>query len=146
MAIAQHDIRKVHCGARAGGVSVRFPYLDPDLVDYTNRLPERYKVRGLQKRYLFLQAMQGMVPEEILKKKKQGFGMPIAVWMRQDAGFRDTVHDVLGSTRARSRGWWNPGFLEQLLAEHQRGSWDHSDYLWRLFILELWLRRYVDAA
>lgn len=146
MAIAQHDIRKVHCGAREGGVSVRFPYLDPDLVDYVNRLPERYKVRGLKKRYLFIKAMQGIVPAEILQKKKQGFSMPLPVWLREDPGFRDTVRDTLSSPRARQRGWWNPEFVDRLLAEHQRGSWNHSDYLWRMFVLELWLRRYVDAS
>jgi asparagine synthase (glutamine-hydrolysing) len=144
-AIAQHDLRKVDSAARSAGVSVRFPYLDRELVDWVNRLPERYKVRGLTKRYLFKQAMVGILPQAILKKKKQGFGLPISVWLRSDAAFGAMVREVLFDARTRARGWWQPAFVEKLLAEHLRGSWDHSDYLFRLLMLELWLRRYVDA-
>src|SRR5207248_1154586 len=106
MAIAQNDLRKVDCAARLAGVSVRFPYLDPALVDYTSRLPERHKVRGLKKRYLFKRAMRGILPDEILRKKKQGFGLPISVWLRQDPAFQTMVRDTLFDARARSRGWW----------------------------------------
>jgi len=146
MAIAQHDLRKVDGATRATGVSVRFPYLDPALVDWTNRLPEKYKVRGLTKRWLFRRAMRGLLPEEILRKKKQGFGLPTAVWLRNDRAFQDMVRDTLFSQRARQRGWWEPAFVERLLAEHEAGAWDHADYIWRLFVLELWLRRHLDAS
>jgi asparagine synthase (glutamine-hydrolysing) len=146
MAIAQNDLRKVHGAACSAHVSVRFPYLDPSLLAYTNRLPQRYKVRGLTKRYLFRRAMRGILPQEILRKKKQGFGLPIAVWLRNDHAFQGMVRDTLFDGRASGRGWWEPAFVEGLLGEHIRGSWDHADSIWRLFVLELWLRKYVDAS
>ena len=146
MAIAQNDLRKVDSATRSAGVSVRFPYLDPALVAYTGRLPEKQKVRGLGKRYLFKRAMKGILPEEILRKKKQGFGLPIAVWLRSDRAFQTMVRDTLFDARARARGWWEPAFVERLISEHEAGAWDHADYVWRLFVLELWLRRYVDAS
>jgi asparagine synthase (glutamine-hydrolysing) len=146
-AIAQHDLRKVDSATRSRGVSVRFPYLDPKLVDWVNRLPEQYKVRGLQKRYLFKKATRGgILPEEILKKKKQGFGLPISVWMRSDPPFQAMMKETLFAERTRARGFWRSEFVEHLLTEHQSGAWDHSDYLFRLLMLELWLRRYVDAS
>jgi asparagine synthase (glutamine-hydrolysing) len=146
MAIAQNDLRKVDGVTRLAGVSVRFPYLDQRLVAYTSRLPERHKVRGLSKRYLFKRAMRGILPEEILRKKKQGFGLPISVWLRADPAFQGMVRDTLFDARARARGWWEPSFVEGMVSEHIKGGWDHSDYVWRLFVLELWLRRYVDAS
>jgi asparagine synthase (glutamine-hydrolysing) len=146
MAIAQNDIPKVHGATRSAGVSVRFPLLDPELVGWVNRLPQRHKVRGLTKRFLFKRAMTGILPDETLKKKKQGFGLPIAVWLRSDPAFQDAVRGVLFDERARARGWWQPAFLEGLLAEHIGGAWDHADCIWRIYILELWLRRYVDGA
>lgn len=146
MAIAQNDLRKVDGAARAAQVSVRFPYLDPALVAFTNRLPQHYKVRGLTKRYLFKQAMRDILPQEILRKKKQGFGLPIAVWLRTDQSFQGLVRDTLFDGRAAARGWWEPAFVERLLGEHVRGSWDHADSIWRLFVLEVWLRKYVDAS
>lgn len=145
-AIAQSDLRKVDGASRSAGVSVRFPYLDPKLIAWVNRLPERYKVRGLKKRYLFKLAMRGILPDEILKKKKQGFGLPVSVWMRSDAQFKQMIRDTLFDPRARARRWWEPSFVERLLGEHERNVWDHADYIWRLLMLELWMRRYVDAT
>ncbi len=145
MAIARNDIPKVHGATRAAGISTRFPLLDPQLVAYTGRLRERQKVRGLDKRHLFKRAMKGILPDEILKKKKQGFGLPTEVWLRSDRAFQNMVRDVLFDARTTNRGWWQPAFVEKLLAEHVRGTWDHADYIWRLYILELWLRRHVDA-
>src|SRR5205807_10312337 len=126
-AIAQHDLRKVDSATRSTGVSVRFPYLDPKLVEWVNRLPEHYKVRGLKKRYLFKLATKGILPDEILKKKKQGFGLPISVWLRSDRAFQQMVRDTLFDARARARHWWEQSCVERLLGEHERGSWDHSD-------------------
>jgi asparagine synthase (glutamine-hydrolysing) len=145
MAIARNDIPKVHWATRSAGVSVRFPYLDPTLIAYTGRLAERYKVRGIEKRYLFKRAMEGILPEAILRKKKQGFGLPIAVWLRSDDAFKGLVRGTLFDERTRARGWWEPTFIDKLLVEHEKGAWDHADSIWRLFILERWLRRFVDG-
>jgi asparagine synthase (glutamine-hydrolysing) len=69
MAIAQNDLVKVHRACKQHGVSVRFPYLDPNLVEFCGRLAARYKVRGLNKRYLFKQAMADILPLEFLRKR-----------------------------------------------------------------------------
>lgn len=146
MAIAQNDLVKVRGACRAHGIGVRYPYLDPALVAYTGRLPDRYKVRGMQKRYLFKRAMAGILPEAVLRKKKQGFGLPVAVWLRHDAQFRQLVSDVVFDARTLGRGIYVRSFLEGLIAEHVRGSWDHSREIWQILVLELWLRKHLDAA
>ena len=144
MAIAQCDIVKVHSATRAAGVAARFPYLDPDLVEYTGRLRAHWKVQGFDKRRLFKRAMQNVLPAQILTKKKQGFGLPIAVWFARDAAFREITHDAVLGERARRRGWFKPAFVEELLRQHEAGTWDWSAEIWRLVTLELWLRRYLD--
>ncbi len=120
MAIAQNDLVKVRGACRAHGISTRFPYLDPALIEYTGRLPAHYKVRGLKKRYLFKRAMAGILPEAVLKKKKQGFGLPVAVWLRQDAEFQSMVRSVLFDERTMQRGLFNRTFLESLMADHMQ--------------------------
>jgi asparagine synthase (glutamine-hydrolysing) len=145
MAIAQNDLVKVRGACRVHGVSARFPYLDPTLIDYTGRLPARYKVRGLEKRYLFKRAMAGILPDAVLRKKKQGFGLPVEVWLRQDAEFQAMVRAVLFDARTLARGYYNRAFLEKLMAEHVRGTWDHSRGIWQILIMELWQRKYLDA-
>ncbi len=144
-AIAQNDLVKVHGACKSRGITVRFPYLDPALVAFTGRLPARYKVRGTDKRYLFKRAMAGILPEATIRKKKQGFGLPTAVWLRHDPAFQALVRDVLFDQRARERGWFEPAFIEKLIAEHIAGSWDYSSEIWRLLVLELWLRKHLDG-
>jgi asparagine synthase (glutamine-hydrolysing) len=144
MTISDSDLIKVTRASRMAGVAVLFPYLDADLVDFTGRLPGMWKVKGLDKRHLFKRAMQGILPDEILKKKKQGFGLPLSVWLRERSEFRDMLRDVVLSDRARGRGYFNLGFVEGLMDHHQRGAWDHGSRLFLLLMLELWHRAHVD--
>lgn len=145
MAIADNDLTKVQRASQAAGVTVNYPYLDPDLVTYAARLRARWKVRGLKKRYLFKRALKDLLPAEILAKPKQGFGLPIALWARQPGEFRALMQDTLRSQRAAERGWFSQAYVESLLDSHDRGGWDLSPELWRLLMLELWQREYVDG-
>lgn len=145
MTIAESDVVKVVRSAKMAGVDVAFPYLDAELVAYTGRLLPHFKVNRLNKRHLFKLAMADILPQEIIKKKKQGFGLPMAVWLRQGGAMRDLVNDVLRSRRARERGYFQPDFVEQLLQSHERGSWDYSSEIFRLLMLELWHREYLDV-
>lgn len=144
MAIAQNDLVKVHSSCKAKGISVRFPLLDPRLVSYTGRLQEHHKLRGLDKRHLFKRAMADVLPREILRKQKQGFGLPIAVWLRRDPIMQSMARSILLDQRTRQRGWIQPACVELLLEEHISGAWDYSAEIWQLLILELWLRRTID--
>lgn len=143
-AISQCDLVKVHGASRTAGVSVRYPYLDVDLVEFTGRLAARWKVDGSRKRVLFKRAMADVLPRAILEKRKQGFGLPVAVWLTHDAQFRELTRDTLLGERARGRGWLQPAHIEALLREHDAGSWDWSGEIWRLLALELWMERYLD--
>lgn len=145
LAIAQNDLVKVDGACRHVGVGARFPFLDPDLVDYSGRLRAHFKLRGGEKRYLFKQAMAGILPQAILSKRKQGFGLPVAVWIRENPGFRAMLEDLLLSERSRARGWFQPDFVRGLLQRHLAGAWDHAPELWQMAVLELWMRRHLDA-
>lgn len=145
LTIAESDLVKVLRATRLAGVDVAFPYIDRELVAYTGRLPARFKVRGLDKRYLFKLAMADILPVEIRRKKKQGFGLPTSVWLRQGGPLRDLVHDVVLSPRALGRGLFDAPFIRELALRHERGAWDHSSEIIRLLMLELWQREFLDA-
>ena len=144
MAIADNDIVKVTGACRSAGVSVLFPYLDRSLVEYTARLPAHYKLNGLQKRALFKRAMMSTLPEEIRRKKKQGFGLPVSLWMRGSGPFRQLLNDTLESPNARCRAFIEMAAVRRLLDRHQRGAWDHASELYQLLVLELWLQRHAQ--
>lgn len=145
LTIADNDVVKVVRASRSAGVDVMFPYLDPRLVEFTGHLPGSDKVRGSNKRHLFKLATEQILPEAIRKKKKQGFGLPISVWLRRNGPYGALAHDVVLSDRALQRGYANPDYIRRLIGRHESGAWDHSAEIHSLMMLELWHREFVDA-
>jgi asparagine synthase (glutamine-hydrolysing) len=140
MCISDNDLVKVTTSSRLAGVEPVFPYLDRSLVDFTGRLPGWAKLKGLNKRQLFKRAMQGVLPAEIITKKKQGFGVPVSLWIREHHGFQELVGDLLLSRAARERGYYQSDHVAALLDRHGRGVWDHGQEIYLLLMLELWHR------
>jgi len=99
-------------------------------------------MRGDQSKYVFKRAVRGLVPDEILDRPKQGFGVPINEWINRE--LRERIRDTFADARTRSRGVFDPAYVDVLLAEHERGRRNHSNALWALFILELWQRSFAD--
>ena len=137
--LAEADLPKV-CGSTAlAGVSVAFPLLDNELLDFSMQLPVHYKLKGLKLRWFFKEALRGFLPDEILTKKKQGFGLPFGVWALRHDGLRALAQDSLNSLTGR--GIVRPDYVQQLLA---RRLPEHPGYygemVWILMMLEQWLR------
>jgi len=147
LAIADNDLRKVSGTAELAGVEVRYPLLDTQLAEFSGRIPSALKLRGLQKRYLFKQALADFLPPAILRKPKHGFGVPVALWMRDHPGWRELLMGILGDARTRQRGYFQPRVLDDL---RQRYETDHvafyGEILWSVVMLELWHRTHIDAA
>jgi asparagine synthase (glutamine-hydrolysing) len=137
--LGDSDLPKVTHMCEMAGVQARFPFLDTSVVEFSGNIPANLKVKGLEKRYLFKRAFRDLLPVEIIRKKKHGFGIPVASWLKSDRRFRELSHDVLLSKRARERGYFRQGFVEGLFEKHEA---DHSSYygdtLWTLLVLEMW--------
>jgi asparagine synthase (glutamine-hydrolysing) len=143
--LADNDLPKVTCMSQLAGIRTRFPFLDRDIAEFSGRIPAGLKVNGFQKRYLFKRAFRRLLPREILQKKKHGFGIPVALWMRSDPGLRDLAQDTLRSSRALARGYFRRAFIEDLFTKHQSGTDTYyGDTLWTFLMLELWHRQVVD--
>ena len=144
--LADNDLRKVSGTAEIAGVRVRYPLLDRRLAEFSGTIPTKLKLKGSQKRYIFKEAMRGILPERVLFKKKHGFGVPIGNWFLQDAGLRSLAQDVLNDSRTRQRGYFRAGFYDQVLDLHRR---DHAAFygevIWYFVALELWHRQHLDS-
>jgi asparagine synthase (glutamine-hydrolysing) len=81
--LAEADLPKVRGHHALAGVDVGFPFLDAGLLDFSLKLPTEYKLKGLKLRWFFKEALRGFLPDEIITKKKQGFGLPFGVWANQ---------------------------------------------------------------
>jgi asparagine synthase (glutamine-hydrolysing) len=116
------------------------------VAEFSGRIPARLKVKRFQKRYLFKRAFGELLPPEILRKKKHGFGIPVAGWMKSDPRMRELLHDTLLSARALERGYFRREFIADLFRKHETegASTYYGDTLWTFLTLELWHRQMVD--
>ena len=131
---------KTDRASMAVSLEARAPFLDTALTEYVFSLPEKYKVRKGISKYILRKAFGGFVPEEILNRRKHGFGAPVSGWFRKElAGiFKAKVLSV----SSRSAEYVKKEDCENLLKEHLTGKADHGQKLWVLLQLELWLRTF----
>jgi asparagine synthase (glutamine-hydrolysing) len=120
----------------------RSPLLDQDLAEWAARLPCRDKMRGRKGKYLLRKAFAHLLPEEVTAQKKQGFGLPVGKWFRED--LRECAHDMLLSGRA-ARELFRPEVVQRMLNEHDLGGVDHGKRMYALMMLEIWLEAYKPS-
>ncbi|MDR1453235.1 MAG: asparagine synthase (glutamine-hydrolyzing) [Candidatus Margulisbacteria bacterium] len=117
----------------------RSPFLDARLLEFTASLPARYKIHNFQLKYLLKKIAAKYLPREIISRQKQGFGVPLNAWFRND--LKQYAENLFSdSLLAQSGYFWQDGLLE-ILRAHQRGV-NHGRRLFTLVILENWLRKY----
>jgi asparagine synthase (glutamine-hydrolysing) len=126
----------------AASIESRVPFLDHELVEHAVTLPERSKVYGWTTKRVLRKALDGRVPPEIMRRKKMGFPIPGARWLR--GPLRAAAEELVAGPRALDRGLFEPDLVRRLLREHTRGAANHEDRLWLLMNLEIWHRTFLD--
>ena len=135
-------LTKVDRMTMAHSIEARPPLLDHKLVEFAARVPAHLKLKDGTTKYLLKRAMRGILPDDLIDRRKQGFAVPLARWFRGElSGF---ARDLLFSQRCRERGLFNAPYIDRLLQLHERGR-DIDLQLWTLLSLELWCRRVLDA-
>jgi asparagine synthase (glutamine-hydrolysing) len=144
--LADNDLRKVQTMSSLAGVRVSYPMLHPAVIAMSNRVPPRLKMPGMKLRHFYKLAMTGYLPDEIIHKKKHGFGLPFGLWLQESPALREQIFGNLASLRARRI--IRSEFIDRLL--HLHGSDDASFYgvfVWVLAMLEQWLQAHsVETA
>lgn len=140
--LAESDLPKVCGSTELAGMSVAFPLLDQRLVDFSMRLPTRYKLKGSQLRWFFKEALRGFLPDAIITKSKKGFGLPFGVWVNRHEPLRRLALDSLG--QFAGRGIVQPNFVRQLIDVHLPAHPGYyGEMVWIMMVLEQWLRAHA---
>jgi asparagine synthase (glutamine-hydrolysing) len=130
---------KVDRMSMAHGLEVRSPFLDHELVELALRLPRDLRIRGLARKRVLRAATADLLPPELRRRRKHGFGVPLARWFREDLSA--LLDSTLGAPDARVRRHLAGHAVDALIHEHGRGTADHGHALWTLLTLETFLRR-----
>lgn len=125
-------------------LEARVPFLDHDMVELTMDIPMDYKVRGNRAKHLLKEAVRGLIPDEIIDRKKMGFGAPMSQWLRGDFG--EYVSKSIMSSKLLERGYLDVGYINQLIEDHRSGRRDTSLYIWTLFNMTAWFDYWVDGV
>ncbi len=127
----QDDIlAKVDRAAMMCSLETRAVFLDNDVVDFCRRLPAHFKYRNGERKYLLKKALQPLLPREIIERRKKGFGIPLAAWMRQVP--RDPPFDPVPGMRL--------DWMRRAWCDHRAGRADHRLALWTWLSLQHTLR------
>jgi asparagine synthase (glutamine-hydrolysing) len=124
-------------------VEGRAPYLDQKLVEFALGIPSRLKVKNGQTKYILKKAVEGIIPENIIYRKKQGFSTPVKEWFTGELG-RYMIDSILIS-RLRERQFFDYAFIENMLKRQQDGKSDNSTRIWALFNLSRWYDCWVGG-
>jgi asparagine synthase (glutamine-hydrolysing) len=135
-------LTKVDRMSMAHSIETRAPLLDHKLIEFVETIPASLKLRGATSKYILKRAVAGLVPDEIIRRPKRGFSVPLAHWFNHE--LREMLRDTLTDRTTRERGYFNQRAIQALIEEHARGRRDNSWKLWGLLTLELWFRAFID--
>lgn len=128
----------------AASVELRVPFLDHEIVDFAARVPAAWKLRGGTGKYILREAVRGLVPDEILRRRKAPFGVPVRGWLRHD--LVPLVDELLSEESVTRRGLFHYPAVRDTIAKSRQSLGTSAHQMWSLLTLELWFRIFMDRT
>ncbi|WP_032112820.1 asparagine synthase (glutamine-hydrolyzing) [Candidatus Paracaedibacter symbiosus] len=124
-------------------LEARVPFLDHKLVEFSYNIPMEYKVKNNVPKYILKKAVEGIIPDNIIYRKKMGFGAPMSQWLNESFG--KTVEDAIMQSPLLQRGFFNKDYIKNLFAHHRSQRRDNSLYIWTIFNLTSWYDYWIEG-
>lgn len=123
-------------------IESRPPLIDYKVVEFAARIPGNMKLQGRDLKHILKVVARRYLPAELIDREKQGFGFPLARWMRTDLA--PFMRNLFAESRFIEQGVFERATVQRLLDEHINGVADHNFRLWILINLEFWHRLYFE--
>ncbi|GGY80140.1 amidotransferase 1, exosortase A system-associated [Marinobacter zhanjiangensis] len=131
---------KVDRMSMANSLETRAPLLDYRVVEYAANIPSAMKLNGREKKYILKKAFEKMLPEEVLYRKKMGFSVPLAQWLRHE--LFELADGVFATDEGGLAQCFDMNKVRRLWKNHQHGRDENTQELWSMVAFELWWRAY----
>ena len=126
----------------ANSIELRVPFLDHNLLEFAMALPDEYRLKGWEGKFILKKVMEKFLPHEIIYRKKKGFPVPVAKWFRENLYHQ--VRDILLDSKSLTRNYFRESYVDNVLKRHRQGKEDLSRRLFSLVALEMWHKKYID--
>ncbi len=140
--MADSVLMKVDKMSMRHSLEVRVPLLDHVFVETNAALPGDWKLKGFQTKYLFRKALEGLLPDEIIYRGKQGYSLPVKNLLRVQ--LKDYMRTLLNESQV-IRENMNVPFVNTLIDEHLAQKHNHNHILWGMITVAVWHRRFIEA-
>jgi asparagine synthase (glutamine-hydrolysing) len=127
----------------AYGLEARVPFLDHEFVELCSQIPPNLTMRGLHEKHILRRALEGVLPKEILERRKRGLSAPFWPWQRRLPEF---VADALSESRLHTKGYFNPQHVRHMLEQHQDGKARFGKELLGVLSVQLWDDLFVQGC
>ena len=134
-------LTKVDRASMANSLEVRVPMLDHVFVELVAQIPSNLKLNGRTSKYIFKMALKEMLPNEIMKRKKMGFVIPVGKWLRNE--IREMAEESLFSGMNNGDNLFDRNYVKWLWKQHLSGMRDFTQPLWTLLTFDLWAERFL---
>ena len=127
----------------ATSIEARVPFLDHRMVEYSMTIPQQFKVKNGETKYILKKAVEGIVPDNIIYRKKQGFAAPVSEWLRNEwSAFAESR--ILSSTLVQE-GMLRQDFIKTMVKSHRERKIDAGQNIWNLLNLVLWYDFWIEG-
>src|SRR5689334_21942825 len=126
----------------AENLEVRVPFLNREMIEMAARMPPRLKLHGLTRKYVLKRALEGVLPKEVIWRRKAGFGAPIRSWLR--GPLRPLIRDLLSEETVKRRGIFRADEVKRVIDANFSGREDYNLQVFQLLGLELWHQAFID--
>jgi len=130
-------LTKVDRAAMANSLETRMPLLDQNIFEFAWRLPQQYKIRNNEGKWLLRQVLYDYVPKELIERPKMGFGIPVDDWLRDE--LKEWAGDTLSSNSVNSNGFLNSHYIDILWSEHINRDRNRGSEIWTVLMFEDWI-------
>ncbi len=140
--LTDHNLNYTDKMSMATGVEVRVPFLDPRVIDFAEKIPDKYLQKRNQGKWILKKTMETILPKDVIYRRKTGFGAPLRSWIRKD--MKDYVEHILSEKSLKRRGIFSHDKVRSLINENSLGIVDASYTIFSLVCIEIWLSRFYS--
>lgn len=132
-------IPKIERTSNLNSLIVRMPFLDPEFIEMSFMIPNYFKLRGNNKKYILKETFKDILPRHIISAPKHGFGVPVGEWLKKE--LKNDLLELTERNFIKNQGLFQYDYIEKIIHEHLSGVNDFSFQLWTLFVFQKWYKK-----